>query len=39
MAGPQWRAGYRYDWLDHGMVSNGIVDSGVGPRRRIYRFS
>jgi hypothetical protein len=28
---PQWRAGYRYDRLDHGSVSNAIVDSGVGP--------
>jgi hypothetical protein len=28
---PRWRAGYRYDRLDHGAVSNGIVDSGVGP--------
>jgi hypothetical protein len=27
---PQWRAGYRYDRLDHGTVSNGIVDSGLG---------
>jgi hypothetical protein len=28
---PQWRAAYRYDRLDHGNVSNAIVDSGVGP--------
>jgi hypothetical protein len=28
---PQWRAGYRYDRLDHGSVSNGIVDNGLGP--------
>lgn len=28
---PQWRAGYRYDRLDHGNVSNGIVDNGLGP--------
>jgi len=28
---PQWRAGYRYDRLDHGDVSNGIVDNGLGP--------
>jgi len=28
---PQWRAGYRYDRLDHGSVTNAIVDSGVGP--------
>jgi hypothetical protein len=28
---PQWRAGYRYDRLDHGTVSNGIVDNGLGP--------
>lgn len=28
---PQWRAGYRYDQLDHGSVSNGIVDNGLGP--------
>jgi hypothetical protein len=28
---PQWRAGYRFDRLDHGNVSNAIVDSGVGP--------
>jgi hypothetical protein len=28
---PQWRAGYRYDRLEHGSVSNGIVDNGLGP--------
>jgi hypothetical protein len=28
---PQWRAGYRYDRLDHGTVTNGIVDNGLGP--------
>jgi hypothetical protein len=28
---PRWRAGYRYDRLDHGTVSNGIVDNGLGP--------
>jgi hypothetical protein len=28
---PQWRAGYRYDRLDHGSVSNGIVDNSLGP--------
>jgi hypothetical protein len=28
---PQWRVGYRYDRLDHGNVSNGIVDNGLGP--------
>jgi hypothetical protein len=28
---PRWRAGYRYDRLSRGSVSNGIVDSGVGP--------
>ena len=28
---PRWRAGYRYDRLDHGTVDNGIVTSGVGP--------
>jgi hypothetical protein len=28
---PQWRAGYRYDRLDHGDVTNGIVDNGLGP--------
>jgi hypothetical protein len=27
----QWRVGYRYDRLDHGDVSNGIVDNGLGP--------
>ena len=28
---PQWRAGYRYDRLDHGDVANGIIDGGLGP--------
>ena len=28
---PRWRAGYRYDRLNHGTVSNGIVDNGLGP--------
>jgi hypothetical protein len=28
---PRWRAGYRYDRLDHGTVTNAIVDSGAGP--------
>ena len=28
---PQWRVGYRYDRLDHGDISNGIVDNGLGP--------
>jgi hypothetical protein len=28
---PQWRVGYRYDQLDHGDISNGIVDNGLGP--------
>jgi hypothetical protein len=28
---PQWRIGYRYDRLDHGDISNGIVDNGLGP--------
>jgi hypothetical protein len=28
---PQWRVGYRHDRLDHGDVSNGIVDNGLGP--------
>lgn len=28
---PQWRAAYRHDRLDHGTVSNGIVDNGLGP--------
>ena len=28
---PQWRVGYRYDRLNHGDVSNGIVDNGLGP--------
>jgi hypothetical protein len=28
---PRWRAGYRYDRLDHGTVENGIVANGLGP--------
>lgn len=28
---PQWRAGYRYDRLDRGTVSNAIVANGLGP--------
>ncbi len=28
---PHWRGGYRYDRLDHGTVSNGIVENGLGP--------
>ena len=28
---PRWRAGYRYDRLSHGTVSNAIVASGAGP--------
>jgi hypothetical protein len=28
---PRWRVGYRYDRLDHGTVSNGIVSNGLGP--------
>jgi hypothetical protein len=28
---PRWRAGYRYDRLDHGTVSNAIVTGGLGP--------
>jgi hypothetical protein len=28
---PQWRVGYRCDRLDHGDVTNGIVDNGLGP--------
>jgi len=28
---PAWRAGYRYDRLNRGTVSNAIVDSGAGP--------
>jgi hypothetical protein len=27
----RWRAGYRYDRLNHGTVTNGIVDNGLGP--------
>jgi len=28
---PRWRAGYRHDRLNFGTVSNGIVQSGLGP--------
>jgi hypothetical protein len=28
---PRWRAGLRFDQLEHGTVSNGIVTSGAGP--------
>jgi hypothetical protein len=28
---PRWRAGYRYDRLNHGTVENGIVTNGLGP--------
>ena len=28
---PRWRFGYRYDRLDFGSVSNGIVANGLGP--------
>jgi hypothetical protein len=28
---PRWRAGYRYDRLNHGTVTNAIVDNGFGP--------
>jgi hypothetical protein len=28
---PRWRVGYRYDTLRYGTVSNGIVNSGLGP--------
>ena len=28
---PQWRIAYRYDALNFGKVSNGIVNSGAGP--------
>lgn len=28
---PRWRAGYRFDRLSHGTVSNGIIASGAGP--------
>ena len=28
---PTWRAGLRFDQLDHGTVSNGIVTGGAGP--------
>ena len=29
---PTWRVGYRYDRLNYGSVTNGIVNSGLGPR-------
>jgi hypothetical protein len=28
---PRWRAGYRYDRLNFGSISNGIVNDGLGP--------
>ena len=28
---PRWRAGYRYDALRYGTVTNGIVNNGLGP--------
>ena len=28
---PRWRAGYRYDTLRYGNLSNGIVNNGAGP--------
>ena len=28
---PAWRVGYRYDRLNYGSVSNGIVNGGLGP--------
>jgi outer membrane receptor protein involved in Fe transport len=28
---PRWRVGYRYDRLDFGTVTNGIVNNGLGP--------
>ncbi|HEY7655659.1 MAG TPA: TonB-dependent receptor [Burkholderiales bacterium] len=28
---PRWRVGYRYDRLDRGTVTNGIVNNGLGP--------
>lgn len=28
---PQWRVGYRYDRLNYGMLSNGIVNNALGP--------
>ena len=28
---PRWRVGYRYDALNYGKVSNGIVNGGAGP--------
>lgn len=27
-----WRVGYRYDRLNYGAVSNGIINGGLGPR-------
>ena len=36
---PQWRAGYRYDRLDHGSVSNGMSKTAWVRRRRISRCS
>ena len=29
---PAWRVGYRYDRLNYGSVTNGIVNGGLGPR-------
>ena len=29
---PRWRVGYRYDRLNYGSVSNGIITNGLGPR-------
>jgi hypothetical protein len=26
---PRWRVGYRYDCLDHGTLTNGVVNSGL----------
>jgi hypothetical protein len=28
---PRWRMGYRYDALNYGTVSNGVVNNGLGP--------
>jgi hypothetical protein len=28
---PGWRAGYRYDRLEHGTVTSGIVENALGP--------
>lgn len=28
---PRWRAGYRYDRLNHGTVANAMVANGLGP--------